>query len=779
MIGRMLKKDLLRNRIITLTLSAFIMLSSLLIASAVGIMVDLFVSMDKLFQKSNAPHFVQMHSGEIDQRLIDKFSFDNELVKEQQTVEMINIDGSNIFLNESQRAENESVMDISFVKQNPSFDFLLNLENQVIKVSQGEIGVPIYYMQQNDLNIGDKIWVANGNFKKEFMIKAFVRDVQMNPSIVSSKRFVINDQDWNIVKANIGESEYLIEFLLTDLDKITEFESMYQSADLPQKGPKITYSLFKTLNALSEGIVALVIVLISLLLIAIAILCIRFTMMTTMEEDYREIGVMKGIGIQSKDIQKLYLTKYIVIAAVASIGGFVLSIFVGHIFTANIALYMGTAEKTVLHYFVPLIGTMVVFIAVLFYCQLVLRKFRRITAIEALRAGSSLDNRQSWRVFKLQKSKFPNVNVFLGIKDVFERFKVYGLVCFVFILSTFIIIVPVNFLNTVESPGFITYMGAGKSDIRIDLQQSMDVGQRFTDMQYYIENDSTVEKYSALVTSTIKILNSEGTYENINVEIGDFTVFPLEYLKGSAPKHKNDIALSYMKANELEKNVGDVLVLIVNGQKQELTICGIYQDISNGGKTAKALLPYDSKNILWYVVNLDVKTGVDVNEKIEEYKKVFYPAKVTDMDEYLSQTLGTTINQLKVVTVSSIVIAISIAVLITGMFFTMLIAKDAIQITIMKSLGFSNRDIQVQYITRSLLVLLIGIVFGTFIAGTLGQELVSLLGSFMGASNIKFVVNSLVSYILCPLLLIIAVTITTLINSMEIKKRGDFKIKAE
>ncbi len=41
----------------------------------------------------------------------------------------------------------------------------------------------------------------------------------------------------------------------------------------------------------------------------IAMLCIRFTIITSMEEDYREIGVMKAIGITSKDIQKTICNK--------------------------------------------------------------------------------------------------------------------------------------------------------------------------------------------------------------------------------------------------------------------------------------------------------------------------------------------------------------------------------------------------------------------------------------------------------------------------------------
>ncbi|MRQ30053.1 FtsX-like permease family protein, partial [Bacillus anthracis] len=131
------------------------------------------------------------------------------------------------------------------------------------------------------------------------------------------------NKDFERIKRNFGESEYLIEFQLTDENKINEFENLYKSSNLPQKGPSITYSLFKTLNSLTDGIIAAVLIIISGLLMLIAMLCIRFTIITSMEEDYREIGVMKAIGIHNKDIQKLYIIKYIFISAGGCICGYI------------------------------------------------------------------------------------------------------------------------------------------------------------------------------------------------------------------------------------------------------------------------------------------------------------------------------------------------------------------------------------------------------------------------------------------------------------------------
>ena len=251
-----------------------------------------------------------MHSGEINQADIDRWASNNSLVKDKQTVEMLNIDGSNIYLGSSPTAEKDSVMDIGFVKQNSSFDFLLNLESQMIQVSRGDIAVPIYYMQQENMKIGDKVRISNQAFDMEFTVVEFVRDAQMNPSIIHSKRFVVNEADFEKLKKNLGEVEYLIEFQLTDLSKLSEFSNAYQSSNLPRNGPAVDYNLFKALNALTDGIVAAVIILVSILLNIVAILCLRFTILATIEEDYREIGVMKAIGIHQPIVYSQYYAVY-------------------------------------------------------------------------------------------------------------------------------------------------------------------------------------------------------------------------------------------------------------------------------------------------------------------------------------------------------------------------------------------------------------------------------------------------------------------------------------
>lgn len=771
MLLRIVKRDFQRNKIISIGLFVFIMLSALLVASASHVLMELSGSLNNLLDKSNAPHFVQMHSGSMDESTIKKFVSTNHLVKDQQTVEMLGIDGSNIFLGDTLASEANSVMDISFVRQNQSFDYLLNLENQVIQVAQGEIAVPIYYMQQKHLSIGDSVILSNGQFNRVFRVSDFVRDVQMNPAIVSSKRFVVNTTDYLAIMDNLGgEIEYLIEFQITDLNKLSEFRNAYQSANLPNKGPTVDYPLFKMLNALTDGMIAVVIILVSMLLVIIAMLCLRFTLIATMEEDYREIGIMKAIGIGQHDIRRIYLAKYIVMAAIASVCGYLVSLGVMRLFTANISLYLGAAPNSWVQVVVPVVVVSLLFVVVVFFCRIILRRFNRITAVEALRSGTTPWARINTGVLPLHRRKWLNVNAFLGLRDIYGRFSMFGLLLLVIAISLFIIIVPVNLLNTLQSPRFISYMGVGQSDIRIDLQQSGNIEDRYQNMLTTLNKDQDIEKFSPLITSRFKVLGGDGVWENINVESGDFSIFPLSYINGTIPRSSNEIALSDLNAKELNKKVGDTLLLKTVEHQQEMTVSGIYQDITNGGRTAKSRLPFDPMTVLWYVVALDVNPDVSVRKKVDEYAEVFAPSKITHLESYLSQTLGNTIKQLRRVTLLAIAISISISVLITSLFLKMLMAKDSSQNAIIRSIGFTSRDITTQYLVRVLLVSGMGVILGTLGAGTIGKGLVQKLGSFIGASQIQLVIDPVVAYLIIPFFLLLIVGITTLLSTSSNRK---------
>ncbi|MCF7915988.1 MAG: FtsX-like permease family protein [Spirochaetaceae bacterium] len=773
---RILKKDFLRKKGIMLIVFSFILLSAFLMSAGANLIVELSNSLNALFSASRAPHFVQMHAGSIDQPTLNGWARKNKMVEEFQLVEMITIDGSALFLGDSGVSEESSVMDIGFVSQNETFDYLLDMQNRPLQVSPGEIAVPVYYLQNRDLQLGDTLRVKGASQTTSLTITAFLRDAQMNPSIVHSKRFLLHQSDYTELQKQFTESEYLIEFILTDPGRIDEFTKAYLDSGLPKMGPTVDSRLFKTLNALTDGIVAAVVIVLSLLIMIIALLCLRFTILATLEDDYREIGVMKAVGMKRGDIKRIYLFKYFALGALAALLGYLASLSFNRILSEDILLYIGSAPKSFVQHLIPLCAAALTFLIVLLSTVLILRRLNRISAVEALRAGAGagIGGKASAgvRILPLKNSKLFNVNVFLGMRDVFQRFRMFALLGFIFFFCTFIIILPVHFLGTITSPSFISYMGIGRSDIRVDLRQSESVAARFADMLEYIEADDDVERFSPLITSQFTMLSDNGEKETIAIESGDFTLFPLDYVKGGAPARENEIALSYLKAKDMNRKIGDSLSLMVDGSPREMTVCGIYQDVTNGGRTAKTILPYNPAKVLWYTVSLDLAAQADMQAKMHEYSDQFHPARITDMESYIDQTLGSTIDQLGRVTLVAIAAGLVVSILITSLFLKMIISKDSSQIAIMKSIGFSLQHIRIQYLSNTLVLLAIGLLLGTVFSNTLGQRFVSILWSQMGASQITFIIDPLRAYILMPLLLMGTVSLATVLSISAIKEHS-------
>lgn len=769
MIRKILQKDLQRKKLITLVVFSFIFLSAMLVASGCNLIFTLSNSLDALFDKSAVPHFMQMHSGTLEQGEIEQWANNNSLVDTQQTVEMLTIDGSSLYLDDTQTPETDTVMDISFVVQNTDFDFLLNLDNKVIEVAQGEIAVPIYFMQDAGLEIGDEVRVVSDVVNMSFTIVDFVRDAMMNPAIVHSKRFVIHSTDYASLRTHINDVEYLVEFQLTDASRVNDFRNEYLASDLPQRGEALDGQIFIILNGLTDGLVAGVVIFLSLLLIVIAILCLRFTILATLEEDYREIGILKGIGISKSDIRRIYLAKYVALGAFGSALGYLASLLLNQVLSKNITLYFGSAPRSLMTNSIPMIAASSIFMIVTMSCFIVLGRFNRVSAVQALRSGSIGESANFVRLFSLKRSTGLNLNIFLGLRDIFQRFRLYWLLGMVYFFCAVIVIIPIHFLTTIQSPTFISYMGIGRSDIRIDPRPSDDVAEQYNNIVQSLNNDPAVLRFAPFVTSQYTVVQNDTTEEMLNIETGDFSVFPLEYVEGNAPLEENEIALSILNAQELGKQVGDTITVRIDEQEQELLVTGTYQDVTHGGRTAKATLRPDLENMLWYTVNIDLQPGVSINENVSEYASMFEPARVTDLEGYVAQTMGNTIQQLQTATWVTAIVGLCVSILITSLFLNMLISKDAGQIAIKRSIGFSLQHIRLQYLSTSLVLLGLGITIGTIFANTGGQELVSVVWANFGASRISFVVNPLMAYVILPLILIGAVSITTLINMKAIR----------
>lgn len=765
MIRKILMKDLSRNKIITLSLFGFILLSALLTATSVSIFTKLSSSLDSFFAYTIVPDFVQMHAGEYDQGEIDTFaSQHSNLITQQQTVQLLNIKGANIFFNQYDHSEENSIMDIAFVKQNKEFDFLINDNNEIVELDKGEVAVPVYYQQRDHLQINDSLYINCQGTLKEYKIVDFIKDVQMNASIISSKRILVSDRDYHDLES-YGEPEYLIEFLSPDASAL---EIAYQNSSLPHNGTTITRGLLVMINLLMDSIIAAILLAMALLLMGIAFLCLRFTILMTLEEDVKEIGVMKAIGISQSDIQRLYMGKYIALTVIGCAGGYLVSFLVHSAVFKNIQLYMGVGPTTLWTYLLPILAVTILSLLILAFCKLILSKMDRITPMQALRDEFTTTQSKNSHYLSLKQHCLP-VSLLLSFQDLWSRKKLYLSVFFVVMLSSFLMIVPYNLQSTMDSRDFIQYMGIGDSDLRMDIMNNEDIHENYLKVERLLNQDNTVETYASYTTYKIDMKNSEGEWENLQVETGDFTKFPLTYLNGNAPTQDNDIAISYAIANEQALKLNDTLDIQIDNHFITMKICGVYQDITNGGKSAKANMSFNGVEPLRHMINVNFKSQTDITQKLTAYSNQLIGVKITDTQGYVSQTLSGLNEQIHMVVTIALCVALIITVFQISLFLKMLLKKDENQNTIMKCIGFTEQQLQFQYILRMMIVSVIGIIAGTILANVGGEYMLGMCMQGMGITRLEFVIIPWMTYFILPLFLLSGVGLATVIATRKMK----------
>jgi putative ABC transport system permease protein len=760
---RVIRNDVLRSKAVTLTTMAFVAAAAMLVALAATLVVNLAGAIDTMMTRAKTPHFMQMHAGELDRARLAAFVAGNEAIADVQVLEFLNLDGAQFVFGGGSLAG--SVQDNGLSVQSERFDFLLDLDGNVIDASDGQIYVPITYLQDGTARVGDTVTVAGA----PLTIAGPLRDSQMQPLLSSSKRFLVSSHDFASLEP-FGSVEYLIEFRLHDLATLGAFATAYVAAGLEANGPTITYPFFRVINGLSDGLMIAVILLISVLVIAIAFLCIRFTLLAKIEDDYREIGVMKAIGMRVSDIQRIYLAKYAFIAAVGSLLGYGLSFFFRDPLLANIRLYMGESDGASLAPVLGLLGVVLVFLAISAFVYAALGRFHRIPAAEAIRFGASQEAPSGSRRFRLSANHRLGANAFLGLKDVLVRKKLFATMLVVLVLAAFIIIMPRSLHHTIASKSFITYMGVGDIDLRIDVQQTDGIAAKTAEIAAALERDPAVSRFVVLTTKALEAPASDGTMARIVIELGDHSVFPLTYASGREPRTDHDIALSVLSARELGKSVGDVVPVVIAGEARDLTVTGIYSDVTNGGKTAKAAFADDGADTMWSAVGVELSDASLVGERAAAYAAQFGYAKVSGMDEFVAQTYGPTIRAVGTASIASTGVSLVIAALITLLFMRMLIAKDKTTIAVLKSIGFTSSDVRTQYVVRAVFVLAVGVLLGTVLANTLGESLAGAVIASFGASSFAFVVDPLEAYGLAPSLMALSVLLATVFGTLDAGK---------
>ncbi len=760
--------DLKRNWGVNTALMAILVLSAFLMATGCMVMERLLGGINQLFEEAKPPHFLQMHTGDYDTKALDDFAAAHPEIESWFIEDMVGYDSPSLTWSRSSTGESgslaASLIDNLFITQNKKFDHLLDGSGTVVEPGNGEVYVPVAYQEKFGLQVGDTLSVQTDTGPRDFTISGFVRDSQMASSLSSATRFVISPDDFAALgSAGGGSSEIIVEYRLADASNASALQTAYDSDhSLPRNGPAVTFDMIRLINAFSDGLVAVALVFASLLLVVIALINLRFVIRGTMEDEVREIGVMRAIGLPARAVTGLYLGKYSIMAFLACVIGGLLGIFATNLLTASIVKNYSASAPGPATVLTPVIALALVYLLVVGICRGILRGIRRIEVVNALVHGSTLNDQQTARKAAGQARRARrttlgagrgSINRRLSLTDLRAEMGQWILIPLVFFLTSLLLILPMNLLSTFSSPRFVTYMGAPESDIRADVQFSKEVEATRSQLVRALENDQRLTNIRTYANVLYETRGKKG-WETLRVEVGDYSANTVKFLTGSRPEN-GQIALSALNAKKYNVKAGDTMTIRLDGKPSTVTISGTYQDVTSGGHTAK-MQGSVTEGAASYVIYAETVGGADPMTIAAEYDLQYKHASIVPMQEYVKQTLSYVTDAFRSAALLSLVFGLAVSALITGLFLKLRLTRERRRMGVLSALGFSRNELISQVRLKTVLTVAVGTVIGTVFAATLGEGLISGLISLtgIGLTSLSFIPDPLLVYIGYPLLLI-------------------------
>lgn len=784
---KILKKDLKRKKSMNLILLIFIFLATTFIAGSLNNLIVVMDGTDYFMEKAGISDFIFLTMGGSRENLSETDKNAEAFLEETESVTKYSIDDV-LYLSKNQMKKdknkkielNSTAMLSSYnIAQQKFFDAE---DNPIADMEDGTIYVTRHLLKDNSLNPGDTLYIHTDNgYEKKFKIEGAFKDAFVGSDMMGIDRYIISDKDFEELLEKSG-LPYGRNYSIY-CDSLEDFEQEYNDAGLSivfgggQALIKMTYIM--------DMIVAAVLLMVSLCLVIISVIMLRFTIIFTINEDYKEIGIMKAIGMKDIAIRKLYLSKYFAIAVCGAVLGFAASMPFSRLLLSGVSqnIMMKNDGNGV---WLQLLVSVIIVGVVVAFGYFGTGKIKKLTPMDAIRSGNNGERFRKKGLLRLTGSKLKPTS-FLAGNDVLSEIRKYLVLLVTSAVGVWLVIMPVNTINTLCSEKIAAWFGIVDCDFCIneedklsDLILSGDRKQYYTymnEIKSSLENEGIdISRVVMEVVFRFKIRNGEKSYNSFSSQGLNTDTDQYFYDEGEPPVYENEIAITHIVAEKINAHIGDTVYITSGNEEKPYVITAIYQSMNNMGEGIRfpevAEIDY-SRASGAFGVQVVLKESPDkkqLSEIIDKAKQVMPGARVETVVEFIDSLIGGISGQLKPLKSMILAVVIVINILVVVLMQKMFLIREQGEMGMLKAIGFSNGNIISWQTKRIMLVLFVGILLGTLTGTPFSQITSGQVFKMMGASKITFEINPLEVYIIYPVTLFVAIVIACVITMLKVRK---------
>ena len=782
---RILKKDLKRKRAMNVILLVFIILASMFMSSGVSNIITVTTALDSYFEMADVPDYWAMSENKSSDKDICGTLENASAIDEFRIEEFVRVSQSNI--TRAGEPLNDSNANQIFVLQSDrdmGMNYFLDDESILKSVPKGEIYATRFIEKSMGLKAGDKITVEIEGVSHEFTFAGSFRDAICGTELIGVKRFIINGEEFDeYISDETIKNMYGGKFLYihtANLDK-----TLSQIADISDN-----FTFAATTDTLGQAYIFNMIIMglilaVSLILIIISFAVLRFTIAFTLSEEFREIGVMKAIGIRNIKIRGLYLTKYFAISAVGAALGLILSYPFGKM------LINYSSESIIIdssnNGFVNIACAVLTAAVILLFCLSCTGRVSKMSPIDAVRNGQTGERFRKKGVMSLGKSRL-GATAFLAANDIVSSPKRYAVIILTFFLCMSLLIILSNATASLKSGKLLKYFGEADCHVVTDIgDEAMKfmtedghekVEKYLDDMEQTLaENGMPAECMTEYYIYTM-IRYGEQESKTAILQGTGTTMDMYEYLEGTPPQNSDEIAVTTLLAKKLGAEIGDTVTLSYpTGETAEFIITALYQAMVNQGISVRVYTDCDINYIVasgspgTQIKFTDAPDDKEVLSRIEKIKEL-YPkfSSVKTAGEAVKDNTGVG-DAIDAVKKMSAVLTVILAALITVLMERSFIAKEQAEIALMKAIGMRNSKIYGQHTLR----FFIAVSAAVIIAELLGMPLTKLcfdpiFGTMGLEMGVEYVQTPVEIYAVFPVIVLTATAISAFLTSLYTRK---------
>ena len=677
----------------------------------------------------------------------------------------------------------EKVQIISALPRN--CDLVYDLDDKPFYVQNGTVRISNRMRDITGAKQGDRLQIITPMARVyEFEIAGFYKEPTSNYIF----RYLLSDDDYARISDDFPVKTDVFSIFAVDdtSDSVELFISDLRNND----GIPISdgYWMNKGVNDdyVTAYIVTFALILISIFMLVIILMTIRFTMLAALRDEEKEIGVMNAMGIDSISFRWLFAAKYIAFAAVGSIIGIACGLPVSKTLMKLFAGGM-TFPNT---YELLLVGTassLLMTGAIILFSMIVMRRIRKISVIDAIHGENNGERFHNSSVLFLHKQRKMPVPVFLGLSDILTRFKRYIVLIIAYTLSALLILITAYLYNSVVSLDFFRYSMINGYDFFPDFSDEM--------MKEYDSRETAENKFFWEVFN--EDLDDHGinahvnTYAYSNGElhtggITDCTVqfdyedtTAIECSEGRRPVLENEVVLSSYTARRRGIKVGDEIdvglneysedKLVITLNKKKVIVTGLVDTIEWGEPVLIMGEEYDKS-----CINGRGFTGAFIysDDKQAEFDKMsdlFGRDHMMNSDEAMKREFATYELPLRLLRDVITGTVIFVNILLTVLYMNIFISEDRPEIALQRCIGFRGRSIRAAQLFRMMTLTVAAAVIAIILAGTAGTVIVGKLFSVIGLSGFRFLPMPLYTWVIMPVISLLTSLIPSLIKLRKIE----------